>query len=672
MLDKDRIKRVLVITLSNLGDVVLTTPVVEVLLREFPDAKIDVMVGPNGVEIFGKHPKISELITYDKFMPFPDKIKLIRELRGKQYSLIVDLRNTLLPYLIGAPYRSLPFNKFSRHIAHKKDIHLWKLKTLGINISNPPYRIYIDDSDREYVNNVLKNLPSGRIVAINAGAKSHLKRWTKEGFAYLIDKIKNDKGANIIMIGSPEDVETSSSILNQVKADVVNLVGKTTVRQSVALLEKADLLITNDSAPLHIASILDKKVLAIFGPTDPKEYGPFNKGGAALQKPLVCVPCEKAHCVFDYECMRFLKKERVFETAKAILNGKEPDIREPKRILLIRTDRIGDVALSTPAIKAVYEAYSNSFIAFAAQPYAKDIVEGNPYLDEVIVFDKERVHKGIWGMLKFSQTLKEKKFDIAIILHPTNRIHIATFLAGIPERVGYNKKMGFLLTKKIPHTKQFGRKHELEYTLDVLRTGGIEPKDNKLFMHIDEKAERRAGELLSSKGVAVDDLIVAIHPGASCPSKRWDAAKFAGLADKIIETFNTKIIIVAGPKDVSLGNKVSSLIKRNAVNLSGALSVKELASLLKRCTLFISNDSGPVHIAVAVGTPVISIFGRNEKGLSPVRWRPLGKDDIVIHKDVGCKECLAHDCKINFKCLEAIEVNEVLDAVRKFKARLEK
>ena len=672
MLDKDRIKKVLVITLSNLGDVVLTTPVVEVLLREFPEAKIDVMVGPNGAEIFRKHPKISELITYDKFKPFPDKIKLIRELRERQYSLIVDLRNTLLPYLIGAPYRSLPFNKFSRHIAHKKDIHLWKLKTLGINISNPPYCIYIDDSDREYVNNALKNLPPGKIVAINTGAKSHLKRWTKEGFAYLIDKIKNDEGANIIMIGSPEDVETSSSILKQVKADVVNLVGKTTVRQLVALLEKADFLITNDSAPLHIASILDKKVLAIFGPTDPKEYGSFNKGCAALQKPLVCVPCERAHCAFDYECMRFLKKERVFEAAKAMLNGKEPDMHEPKRILLIRTDRIGDVALSTPAIKAAYEAYSNSFIAFAVQPYAKDIVEGNPYLDEVIIFDKEKAHKGVRGMLKFAQTLKEKKFNIAIVLHPTNRVHIAIFLAGIPERVGYNKKMGFLLTKKIPHTKQFGRKHELEYTLDVLRAGGIEPKDNKPFMHIDEKAESRIEELLSSKGVAGDDLIVAIHPGASCPSKRWDAAKFAGLADEIMETFNTKVIIVAGPKDVTLGNKVSSLIKHNTVNLSGALSVKELASLLKRCTLFISNDSGPVHIAVAVGTPVVSIFGRNEKGLSPVRWRPLGKDDIVIHKDVGCKECLAHDCKINFKCLETIKVNEVLDAVRKFKDRLEK
>jgi len=672
VLAKDKIKKVLVITLSNLGDVVLTTPVVEVLLREFPDAKIDVMVGPNGVEIFKKHPKISKLITYDKFKPLPDKIKLIRELRGKQYSLIVDLRNTLLPYLIGAPYKSLPFNKFSMHITHKKDIHLWKLKILGININNPPYRIYIDDSDRGYINNVLKNLPSGRIVAINAGAKSHLKRWSKEGFAYLIDKLKNEEDADIVMIGSPEDVKISSSILDQVKADVVNLVGKTTVCQLVALLEKADFLITNDSAPLHIASILDKKVLAIFGPTDPKEYGPFNKRGAALQKPLVCVPCKKAHCAFDYECMRFLKKERVFEVAKAMLNDKKPDMHEPKRILLIRTDRIGDVALSTPAIKAAYEAYLNSFIAFAVQPYAKDIVEGNPYLDEIIIFDKEKTHKGIWGMLKFAQTLKEKKFDITIILHPTNRVHIATFLAGISERVGYNKKMGFLLTKKIPHTKQFGRKHELEYTLDVLRAGGIEPKDNKPFIPIGEEAESRIEELLSSKGVAGDDLIVAIHPGASCPSKRWDAAKFAGLADKIVENFNTKVIIIAGPEDVILGNKVNSLVRHNAVNLSGVLSVKELAFLLKRCVLFISNDSGPVHIAVAVGTPVISIFGRNEKGLSPVRWRPLGKDDIVIHKDVGCQKCLAHDCKINFKCLKAIEVNEVLEAVRKFKDRLEK
>lgn len=671
-LGRDEIKRILVITLSNLGDVILTTPVVEVLLREFKGAKLDVMVGPNGIEVFEKHPGVSELIVYDKFQSLPKKIKLISRLRRKHYSLIVDLRNTFMPYFIGAPHKSLPFKRFSRHTAHKKNVHLWKLKTLGINVSDAPCRLYVGGEDRRYVDSLLKYMPRNKLVTINAGAKSHMKRWTKEGFAYTVNRLREETGAGIVMIGSADEAKISSDVLAGSGEGVLNLVGKTTVRQLIALLERTDLLITNDSAPLHIGSVLGKRILAIFGPTDPVEYGPFSKGSIALQKPVVCAPCRKAHCAFNYECMRLLKPERVFETAKALLEGRQLDRLEPKRILIARTDRIGDVTLSTPAVKAIYETYPNSFISFMVQPYAKGVVKGNPYLDEVIVFDKKRLHRGILGMFKFVRMLKARRFDVAVILHPTIRVHLAVFLAGIPERIGYRKKMGFLLTKSIPHDKQLGKKHEAEYTLDVLRPLGIEGSDAGLFVPVDEDATEKVEGFLSSKGIDKDDVIVGIHPGASCPSKKWPFDRFAALADKIINSFDSKVVMIAGPSDMSLGDKAASLSKKGVVNLAGTLSIRELAAFLKRCSLFISNDSGPVHIAVAVGTPVISIFGRNEKGLSPKRWRPLGKDDIVIHKDVGCKKCLAHNCKIGFKCLKQIDVDEVLDAVRKFKDRLQK
>jgi lipopolysaccharide heptosyltransferase II len=301
------------------------------------------------------------------------------------------------------------------------------------------------------------------------------------------------------------------------------------------------------------------------------------------------------------------------------------------------------------------------------QPYARDIVEGNPYLDEVIVFDKAKDHDGgIRGTAKFIQRLRRKKFDIAFILHPTTRVHLITFLAGIPQRIGYDKKMGFLLTTRIPHTKHEGRKHEMEYTLEVVRSFGIETDDRALFMPTDPGAERRVEELLTANGITSDDVIVGIHPGASCPSKRWPPEKFAGLADSIMRMYKVKVVVVTGPADVGFGNEVVTLSHERLVHLAGALSVKELAMLLKRCTLFISNDSGPVHIAVAVKTPVISLFGRNEQGLSPKRWRPLGVHDVVIHKDVGCKRCLAHNCKKGFECLTRIEINDVMDAVKKF------
>ncbi|PIU41768.1 MAG: hypothetical protein COS99_03660 [Candidatus Omnitrophica bacterium CG07_land_8_20_14_0_80_42_15] len=674
-INRNGIKKILVITLTNLGDIILTTPVVEVLLREFPDADLDVMAGPQGFEVFEKHPKISEIIIYDKFKPLSERLKLIFKLQKKKYSMIVDLRNTLMPYLIGAPYRSLPFERISKYIVHKRDVHLWKLRVMGININNPPSNLYIDPSDKEYANNLLKGLGAGKIAVISASAKSNLKRWTKEGFSYVVNGLI-ETGFNIVMIGSKEEKDTIASIIDAVnnKDKILNLSGETTIRQLIAVVGRADLLITNDSAPLHIASMLNRKVLALFGPTDSKEYGPLSEGSIIFQKPVYCAPCKEAHCWNDIECMKFLSKEKVFEIAKEMLRGGslKGRITEPKRILLIRTDRIGDVVLSTPAIKAVYDTYLNSYIAFMVQPYTKDVVDGNPYLDEVIVFDKKKTHKGIWGAIKIIKALKKNKFNIAFVLHPTNRVHIAAFLAGIPERIGYDKKMGFLLTKRIPHTKQLGQKHELEYTLDVLRAAGIEPKDKKLFMPLGEKASKKVGEFLLQNGIKRNDILVCIHPGASCPSKKWDVKKFAALADKIIESFGVKIAVIAGFSDIALGNELAAIARNKVLNFSGVFTVGELAPFLKRCTLFVSNDSGPVHIAVAVDTPVISIFGRNEKGLSPTRWKPLGKDDVVIHKDVGCEKCLAHDCKKGFECLKSLEADEVLNAVYKFKDRLKR
>ncbi len=339
--------------------------------------------------------------------------------------------------------------------------------------------------------------------------------------------------------------------------------------------------------------------------------------------------------------------------------------REYRRILIIRLDRIGDVVLSTPVIKAVRDAYPESYIAFMVRPYARDIVRGNPYLNEVIIYDKEADEKGFIGNLKFILKLRAKKFDMAMVLHPTTRTHMIAFLAGIPERIGYDKKMGFLLTKRIPHTKQFGLKHEIDYTLDISRYIGIDAKDSTLYMPVSENSEYKIKNIFNSKNFKDEDILIIINPGASCPSKRWNTENFIKTANALIDKYNAKIIVISGAKERVFGDKVAGGIAKNVLNLSGATTVGDLASVLRRARLIISNDSGPVHIACAVGTPVIDIFGRSDRGLSPVRWGPTGKRDIVLHKDVGCDVCLAHNCKIGFKCLKAITVEEVLTAADK-------
>lgn len=140
--------------------------------------------------------------------------------------------------------------------------------------------------------------------------------------------------------------------------------------------------------------------------------------------------------------------------------------------------------------------------------------------------------------------------------------------------------------------------------------------------------------------------------------------KFVVLANRLVEDYALKIVITAsGIEDVALAGAIAKEIRYPALNLAGKTSVSQLAALLKRAAIFISNDSGPVHIASALGTPVVSIFGRNQAGLSPARWGPVGAKDKYLHKEVGCSVCLAHNCKIGFDCLKAITVEDVLKAV---------
>lgn len=335
-----------------------------------------------------------------------------------------------------------------------------------------------------------------------------------------------------------------------------------------------------------------------------------------------------------------------------------------KRILVVRTDRLGDVVLSTPVIKNLRDNFPRSFIAMIVRPYTKDIIEGNPYLNEVILYDKDNREKGWLSTLRFSRDLARKRFDLAVVLNPSNRSNFIPFLAGIPRRVGYDRKMGFLLTDRIKDTKHEGKKHEIEYNLDLIKVLAINPRDKSIFMPLTSDSENWVKEVFSRENILVSDKLVAINPGASDNSKIWISERYAQVADKLSER-GIKVIIIGGQGDKKICQKVIENMHYPYINMVANNNISQAASLLKRCSLFISPDTGLVHIASAVGAPVVCIFGRKQPGLSPRRWGPLGKNDIVLHKDVGCKVCLAHDCKIGFACLKAITAKEVLEAAER-------
>lgn len=303
-----------------------------------------------------------------------------------------------------------------------------------------------------------------------------------------------------------------------------------------------------------------------------------------------------------------------------------------QNILIVRTDRIGDVVLTSPAIKAVRQFYPSARISILVTPATYDLVYGNPYLDEVLIDDRQGKHKGFLGSLKLIQEIRSKKYDLAIIYHTKRRYNWACFMAGIPYRLGFkNNKFGFLLNYPLKDSRPSGEKHEAEYCMDVLRAIGIENNDLSLLVPVQKSAEDWAIQWMQENNVRSNDFI-AIHPGASDPAKCWSNANFAELIDRLTGRYTLKIVLLGS---ASTGLNATAILQQTrqssqCLNLTGRTSVAQMASLLRRSRLLISNDSGPVHVAAGVGSSVISLFLRNDPGINPERWRPLGNKSFIL------------------------------------------
>ncbi len=349
-------------------------------------------------------------------------------------------------------------------------------------------------------------------------------------------------------------------------------------------------------------------------------------------------------------------------------------MREFRNILVVRTDRMGDVVLTTPALKALRAAYPDARIAVLVSVYTRAIVEGNPYVDEVWVDDRKKTHRGWSGFWRLVFEISKQKFDAAVIYHTKRRTNWLCFLAGIPYRLGYkNDKGGFLLTDAVLDERHYGRKHEAQYCLDLVRRLEGTPSDilikspdelaADLYVSISPGAEAWAEGVLKDINVPGGRRLVAIHPGASDPSKRWPEHLFAELIHQLIERYESVVVLVGTADIAGLARKIMSLVQGPVFDLTGKTDVSQLASFFKRCDLLISNDSGPVHLAAGVGTTVVSIFTRNQPGINPSRWQPLGQRSKVVSVPPDNRISFRKAGPIDPLYMEAIRVQDVLEAV---------
>jgi len=310
-----------------------------------------------------------------------------------------------------------------------------------------------------------------------------------------------------------------------------------------------------------------------------------------------------------------------------------------KNILAVRNDRFGEFLLNIPALGALKKTFPNAKISVLVNPVVKELAGCLEGIDEIVEWSQGR--HSFFQKLRFLSRIKSKKFDIAVMLAPSQELNIITYLAGIPIRVGYDRKWGFLLTHKMKDLKHLGLKHEVDYNLELVSLIKAETSDKALSLKIDDGIIE---ETLKEYGLENCDSCIALHPWASDPVKRWPVNNFRELARRILEELRLKLILVGGGENSGESQALFSGLGENFVDLTGKISLIKLAALLRRCKLLISGDSGPMHLACAVGTPVIAIFRNDIPGKCPRRWGPWGKGNIVIAKpnlqDITVEEVL--------------------------------
>jgi len=333
------------------------------------------------------------------------------------------------------------------------------------------------------------------------------------------------------------------------------------------------------------------------------------------------------------------------------------------KILIFNVNWLGDVLFSTATIRNIRRNYPDSFIACIIPSRCYPILKGNPHLDELIIFDEKERQRSSLAKLRFVQLLRSKKFDAVFLLHRSFTRALICRLAGIPERIGYyTKKRGFLLTKRIAPVARDAL-HRIDYYLNIIEKAGLKVEDRYLEFFIDDKDVKFVEEFLNKKSISKDDFLVAINPGGNWLPKRWPQEYWAMLADKLITDFGARVIITGNYTDISTAQKIRDLMKEKPVIASGVFNLKQLGALCKKLGLFITADTGPLHIANALGAKrIIALFGPTSPEITGPY--PL-KNTAVLSKDVGCKiPCYMVNCKDN-RCMKAITPEDVIKEIRK-------
>jgi len=337
-----------------------------------------------------------------------------------------------------------------------------------------------------------------------------------------------------------------------------------------------------------------------------------------------------------------------------------------RRILVVRTDRLGDVILTLPMLPLLRAWFPGSYLAMLVSRYAGDIVQGNPHLDEVLWYDRDRLQVPFAELLR---ALRLRAFETVLVVYPTPRLAWMVYRAGIRNRVGTGyRPYSFLFNRRIYDHRKDARYHELEYNLRLLRavkpefTGsGVTPQFD---IRVDPAARERVTALLKPGAESGGRHLVVVHPGSGGSARDWPPAQFEQLAARLAALPGVRVCVTGGPAEAALANQVAAAAGAGTLVFPGTLTLKELAALLDAATLMVGNSSGPIHLAVALGTPVVGLYPQHT-AMSVGRWGPYTENKRVLEpeKPPDCEECTG-DQSTPCTCMASIPVDEVFRACK--------
>jgi heptosyltransferase II len=336
------------------------------------------------------------------------------------------------------------------------------------------------------------------------------------------------------------------------------------------------------------------------------------------------------------------------------------------RVVVRGTNWVGDAVMTVPALRELRRLLPGAHITLATRPWAKELLADADFLDDLLIYDR----RGPWSAVKQTGEWRRGQFDLAVLFPNSFEAALIPALARIPVRIGYaTDARNRLLTNPVPVPEWRSSRHEVFYYLNIVAAleralGG--PAQNDDFppdasLHIAEARRSEAIDLLRAHGVREGRPLVALCPGSiNSRAKRWPAERYGALADTLIDELDTDVLLIGSPEELDISQEVSRLMRRKPIMMTGATTLAQVAGILSLVDLLITNDTGPAHVASALGRPTLVIFGPT----NPLTTRPFSPVAEILRHPPDCAPCMLRDCPIDHRCMTAISPRDVFERAR--------